>query len=499
MTFLFFAGGVPLKMRLDWGFENPNKTAALIAMLIVAAWALPAIARFVFRGKRFLNLKPSFLISFAWWSALAVSGALGYCLLLTGSRGGAVAAVAGLGALCAAQILQVFSPKLVNRSAGSGGLLVVLKKNFAGRKDSDAICEATSNPRIRMSAPRITGVAVVFFALFFAAFFLPQTQRFSPEYGAQDASIGNRLLIWKHVPSMIADAPGGWGVGNSGKAFMTWYQAGDADEEYRTLVNGHFTFLTESGWGAGALYLMLWALALRLAFRASPAAAGVLVAFGTAAMFSTVTEEFVLWILPASACWYAVCRCAANRDWPGLRGLSLCYAIPVIIFAGMIFVFSGKSKIFATGSGACVRLGSGVPEVVIVAGADAKESPRRFRTVWFENEKSPVAEWRVSENARQSAGGAGKTVVFLGNVPPETMIRFSREARRVILFSPKITTPADVFTKEVLKRTTVYFGEFSHSEKQFAWGGTGARCEIVPGNGDFISDWAERILDNAGR
>ena len=73
-TSLLFAA-----VRLDLGFGNPNKTAALFAIL--AVWALS----FACRVKR----------AWAAWCLWAVSAALGVALVHTHSRGGLVALAAG--------------------------------------------------------------------------------------------------------------------------------------------------------------------------------------------------------------------------------------------------------------------------------------------------------------------------------------------------------------------------------------------------------------------
>ena len=63
--------------RMDWGLGNPNKTAALIAILMVAVWGLAYVRKWGF------------------WVAITLFMALGGCLVHTFSRGGLIAA--GLG------------------------------------------------------------------------------------------------------------------------------------------------------------------------------------------------------------------------------------------------------------------------------------------------------------------------------------------------------------------------------------------------------------------
>jgi hypothetical protein len=56
--------------RMDWGFQNPNKTAVFIACLMLALWLAACVWR---RG---------------FWLALPAFTGLGYCLVHTYSRGG---------------------------------------------------------------------------------------------------------------------------------------------------------------------------------------------------------------------------------------------------------------------------------------------------------------------------------------------------------------------------------------------------------------------------
>jgi hypothetical protein len=63
--------------RMDWGFGNPNKTAALIVLLMLAVWVLPYARKWSF------------------WISLFAFVALGICLVLTESRGGIVGLMVG--------------------------------------------------------------------------------------------------------------------------------------------------------------------------------------------------------------------------------------------------------------------------------------------------------------------------------------------------------------------------------------------------------------------
>jgi hypothetical protein len=165
-----------------------------------------------------------------WWGfALAVllSTGLGICLVHTFSRGGLVAAGAGLA------VAAWFAPR--------------------------------PWPKARL-AVGISSAAVVLSALFF----LNAHNRVKQGLAAEDRSISNRLLIWKAAPQMMHDAPGGWGAGNAVTAYMEWYQPLERTEKYRTLVNSHIRWLVEFSWPQRVGYVFGWVAALEWVRRDLP-------------------------------------------------------------------------------------------------------------------------------------------------------------------------------------------------------------------------------------
>jgi hypothetical protein len=187
------------------GLGNPNKTAALIATLMIAVWALAYIRRWGF------------------WLALGLFTVLGGCLVHTFSRGGMVAMAAG------AAILLCYLPRPWKKA-------------------------------------RIFAVSLSIWVMVGYAFFLSAHERYVQSVGQTDESVTNRPDMWATAPAMMVDAPGGWGLGNSGSAYMNWYQTETRLESYRTLVSSHLTWLVELGWplrflylaGWGAIFLLCW-------------------------------------------------------------------------------------------------------------------------------------------------------------------------------------------------------------------------------------------------
>src|ERR1700722_6908987 len=137
--------------RMDWGFGNPNKTATLIALIMIAVWILGYVRRGGF------------------WAALILFTGFGVCLILTQSRGGLVGVM-------------------------MGGLIVLAW---------------TPRPFPFRGFMAVIGVCVGF-AIF--AFIINAESRYTQGFSGEDRSVDNRLLIWEQVPGMIRDAPNGWGL-----------------------------------------------------------------------------------------------------------------------------------------------------------------------------------------------------------------------------------------------------------------------------------------------
>ncbi len=193
-------------LRWSFGFDNPNKAAVLFACLLPVLW-----------------------IGWDWgWrksrpTAWAVAGLLILvaftALCLTYSRGGLVATAAAFGYILYRQWRSRARPTRARLIAAS--ILLV----------------------IALSTLVVTGLA---------------TRSLTP-ITTNDASVGNRLDVWTAALAMAADRPLGFGHGNSGQAYMQWYQPLASDAGYRTLVSGYLTPLVEFGWPLFALTILLLA------------------------------------------------------------------------------------------------------------------------------------------------------------------------------------------------------------------------------------------------
>ena len=248
----FYYKGLP---RWDFGLDNPNKAAAILACLLIVLLGLSLKS-----GKTGQTCFATFH-RWARWCYGLLAAVVGFALVHTFSRGGLVAALAGAGVL----------------------LLGSWKKPGKLRRWIPAL----------LAALVIAGVALW-------TGFSGRMARSTP---SADASVGNRLAIWRNVPAMMVDAPGGWGHGNAGDAYMGWYQPLSSHLRYRTLVNSHFTWLVEMGWMGRIGYVcglaFLFAMGIvRLRVRGDPIPLAVLTSFTTSAFFSSVAEEWLVCVIP---------------------------------------------------------------------------------------------------------------------------------------------------------------------------------------------------------
>lgn len=239
-------------LRWNFGFENPNHAAALIAALLPFVW----LAGRIWQPARF----PLRVVWEAVCAALLIGG---WALLgLTVSRSGLVAATAAF--------------------------IWIGWRTF---------------PAWRGRRMFVAGCALVCAGVAVTTGILPRT---TATLVTPDASATNRLTLWRGALEMLAIAPQGVGTGHSGAFFMNWLQASDATGGYRTMVNSYLTFLTEWGLPFGVLAGFVF-LALVLVFipgktsssaltNSAIACQAALIAFAVAGFFSTTMETIQVWI-----------------------------------------------------------------------------------------------------------------------------------------------------------------------------------------------------------
>ena len=431
----FFYRGVP---RWDFGLDNPNKAAAILACLLIVLLGLSQKSRWTR------------------WGCGALAAVVGFALVHTFSRGGLVAFLAG------AIILLVGSwKKPCKRWRWLPALLVVLViagtalwTGFAGR--------------MARSAP------------------------------SADASVGNRLAIWQSVPAMMVDAPGGWGHGNAGDAYMGWYQPLSSHLRYRTLVNSHFTWLVEMGWMGRIGYVcglaFLFAMGIvRLQVRGDPIPLAVLTSFATSAFFSSVAEEWLVCAVPLALTLPAlksfVFDATMRMRWISVAAALLagCSLLGVAAVAGNTFRPADTISLRKSPDGTRIMVGNGTPSAWVVCDPAAMGGPAFGRLlrgfVQTPEGRDPVYGLAddlatVSDDVRHLAL-CGKAA----NVKADALSRFGSlsDVRVIAPSNPKAWLAA----RTEMPCIRVFCGEFSESCPEDDVEG----LTVVLGAADYLPNW----------
>jgi len=296
------------------GFVNPNKTAAVFMELAVVFLAL---LLFLACRRRFV------------WAALTLPllGLMVWLLFQTQSRGCFLGLVAG----CAVLMVGYLRGFLTVRRLVCLALFIAL----------------------------VVGVGLVFGG-----------PRYTSEFLKQDART-DRLTLWAAVPRMMSDAPGGWGCGNAGRAYVDWYQAMDMTLAIAEFQNSHFTWLVEMGNSGRVGYVFAWLFLISVLTMVAvrdrrPLPLALFAALGLAACFTHELEEPLLWILPAGSLLPLLMKRPAIgwRMVAIIAGVSLSCAIGGIV---AVHILSAPPRGVAI-HGACdhVFLGGKEPKIWIV-------------------------------------------------------------------------------------------------------------------------------------
>ena len=247
-------------LRWSFGFENPNKAAVIFACAVPLAWYLWQMTWKL--KNRWLRV-PMLLVS------ASVLAGVWYCLIMTFSRGGLVAAATALAYLLAHAVHGRYKLNVPWHQKPKIWLEVILLVLLAGGTVWSGLGAR------------------------------------STEALGNDASVGNRFDLWNGALQMAAENVRGFGAGKSGDQYMQWYQPLERHEGYRTMVNSYLTFLVERGWLwsglvlAAFVFFWVWTRPQRMELT-TVALRGAILAFLVAGFFSTTMEDLLLWILPTA-------------------------------------------------------------------------------------------------------------------------------------------------------------------------------------------------------
>ncbi len=231
--------------RFSWFFRSPNVCATFLAVAVVVLIGL----HLQLRGG---GLRRATVLS---WIFAALAGVGELCLALTYSRGGLVACLVALAALWG----------MLRRRTVLVFLLLAVGMALL----------------VSHGVSRVKSIA---------------------DYGG-DASLRNRIFLWRGAAGMIADAP--WrGIPDAGYHYHAWRQPLWFQDEYRTMISDPLTLGTYYGIWAAMLYLLLIAMLIwnggkyaRAGLSCAEATGGLtagVVAYAVAACFSTMYEHVPL-------------------------------------------------------------------------------------------------------------------------------------------------------------------------------------------------------------
>lgn len=305
--------------RLRLWFDNPNKAGLLFAELALAFLGLLFLAR-------------------PWALGLGLAGAAASfgCLLWTSSRGGFLSFLCGLG------VLGLFSAR---RLATRRNLIVL----------AAACVLAVGGLFASGQGGRLVG------------------KLFKEEQRTEEQRATSRLTIWREVPRMIVDAPGGWGVGKSAEAYIDWYRRG-GNCLLKDMISGHLTLLVEQGWAVRTAYLLAWAFLLLFALLhamkgGAPSPLALWTAFFVGACFNPVLAEPALLVLPLAFV-VPLARAAVRRDRRRQAACALalgCAGVAVVAFGTVLAARNLSSgAVSVTRTDEAVVLNGTAPSVWIV-------------------------------------------------------------------------------------------------------------------------------------
>ena len=416
--------------RMDWGFGNPNITAAFIVCLLVLVWL------------------PAFLWRRGFWWSLLPSITLDICLFHTMSRGGLLGGVVGLG------ILLAFTPR--------------------------------PWPKARLIAG-----GLAFWVVIIGGFFLNAHERFGKGIVQEDKSISHRLEIWKSSPQMLAANPQGWGWNNSGQAYMDWFQPLDRHENYGSLVNTHLSKVVELGILGGSLYLFLWATVLLAAWPSNASRwkivlFAMLTGFGIAALFTNMAREPLVWILPALCGAVIIVDRLIRREaanWRKLVASGLaCFSFVFILY----LIGKGWDPIVSVLNNAVV-IGRASPQYWIVIDSERfKSYPRDLRMFLADRPEISVA---VVKSVLDLPNNLTTPVLVLKDTNAQEGSLLLKKGTSVTFLSPQFA-PSELPAQ--LEARAIY-GEFSNSRYAVFWDEQKLSRRIA-GISDFIPNWTTNLL-----
>lgn len=270
--------------RLNLWYRNPN----LAAMLLVEVFLLALGA---------LALRRKWIV---WPLAVPLMAACFWGLIKTGSRGGMVGLICGVGCFLVFRLKALLTWRRL--------LLVVLALGAVAL------------------GVHLSGA----------------TERFTSGLVHEGYSDVSRIPIWIEAPRMMVASFSGWGLGESGTAYMNWFQPLDRFHWIGGLINAHLTWLVEFGWPMRVAYALLWlcglcCLAADAIRGRSVLPVAVWTAFFVGSVFNTLEKEWSLWVIPLAV----LAVTLSSRPWRRGREYVLPAALGAVLSIAVLSVAVG--------------------------------------------------------------------------------------------------------------------------------------------------------------
>lgn len=386
--------GIHWRDRFSLWYRNPNAAGALLAQIALLALGLAAYA-----SKRWRLV-----------GAVAFAAAV-FAVAMTESRSAMLGLAAGAGAVALSKMRSLASVR---------GVLALLA--LAG------------------------AVALAVWSSGYA-------ERFTAKMFREGYDQLSRLPIWSEVPRMVVGAPDGWGAGNSGRAYMDWFQPLSRSHTVATLIGSHFTFLAEHGWFARIACMAAWAGGLALLAMSALRCANALPlavwgAFFVALAFNTIHAEWTLWVLPTALLVHVLCR----RGRGGLRARHFVCSL----LLGALFSAAAAAALLHFGANSTGRpTVAGGRDFAIVGGEKAETWVVRDDFVmaggYMALAGKDIRRWRANHPDAAALGvaddvaavpGDAKKVLFVGKsceaflADREGFLAGHREVEKIVFVSP---------------------------------------------------------------
>ena len=450
--------------RLRLFSRNPNRTALLIAE---AAMVMLGIG--LFAGSWWLRI-PGILLGL-----LSI-----HPLLLTESRAGLAAFLFGL-----ATLLVIRFRKGVGWRFALGLLIVLIAAGMIVPQLK--VCEGVA---VRLSTAR--------------------AEMFE----------GKRMYMWREVPRMLAAAPFGWGLWQSGPAYNSWFEKKDRMHMAGDLFNDHLSRLVEGGYVLGGLYVFAWAFVLLFSFRlawkgGSPVALAVWLVYFIACIFNPMNYWGRSFLIPALVSAWAVVSWWRLRQGTGAARVSMfrhtlfaALVVTGIALGGVAFIVlraPGQDiPLRVSWLGRQVVAGKGDPQVWVVEDGYVLDGnyfgfPGREIREFYRAYPDAEALGLVSEIGRlpskmRTLVLAGKTCETYLALPPENR----PDAERTIFLSPSLKYDKILAKVDPGKDVHVILGEFA-ARLEGGCEGAPENVHVIPGMELYISGWLEAVVAMKGQ